>query len=621
MCSLTSTRTGGSLWALLLCFLLILPWSSIYLWASSEQRTLSEAQRIIHVLNRLGFGPGPGDIEKVKAVGIEAYIEQQLHPTSIPDFVVEGKLAKFKTLTMTTGELAEMYPTRQQPRRQRPSDQRKSGKQGEMQKETSPDRAMREPSMEPSMGTDTEAADTEAAKKMQEARRKAQMALRQIQIELSLAKLLRAVYSERQLQEVMVDFWMNHFNVFIAKGLNRIFTTDFEQNVIRPRALGKFEDLLIATAKSPAMLFYLDNWVSSAPAEVMEKRVSALRKRLAARFRDMQRRRQGAARPRRGGSRPEGERGGRVLNEEQRRMREMMLALRRAKGLNENYGRELMELHTLGVDGGYSQEDVIQVAKCLTGWTITRPRQRGAFRFEPLLHEKGDKVVLGQTIKAAGIEEGEQVIRILAQHPATARFISTKLVRRFVADDPPEDLVNAASRTFERTGGDIREVLRTIFTHPQFFSEQIYQAKVKKPLELVVSSLRAVGAEVEPERYLLRALTEMGEALYLCLEPTGYPDVASAWINTNSLLKRLNFAIALAANRIPRVQTDLEAAQPLFQKLGLPEPDPGQGEQTRLLLSKANRQDARPAGVKRTPITKQVIAAAFMLGSPQFQKR
>ncbi|MFQ5929802.1 MAG: DUF1800 domain-containing protein [Acidobacteriota bacterium] len=612
MRSLTSTRTGGSLWALLLCFLLILPWSFLYLWASAEQRTLSEEQRIIHVLNRLGFGPGPGDIEKVKAVGIEAYIEQQLHPTSIPDFVVEGKLAKFKTLTMTTGELAEMYPTRQQPRRQRPSDQRKSGKQGEMQQETSPDRAMGEPSL----GT-----DTEAAKKMQEARRKARMALQQIQIELSLAKLLRAVYSERQLQEVMVDFWMNHFNVFIAKGLNRIFTTDFEQNVIRPRALGKFEDLLIATAKSPAMLFYLDNWVSSAPAEVMEKRISALRKRLAARFRDIQRRRRGAARPRRGGSRPERERGGRVLNEEQRRMREMMLVLRRAKGLNENYGRELMELHTLGVDGGYSQEDVIQVAKCLTGWTVTRPRQRGAFRFEPLLHAQGDKVVLGQTIKSAGIEEGEQVIKILALHPSTARFISTKLVRRFVADDPPEDLVNAASRTFERTGGDIREVLRTIFTHPQFFSEQIYQAKVKKPLELVVSSLRAVGAEVEPARYLLRTLTEMGEALYLCLEPTGYPDVASAWINTNSLLKRLNFAIALAANRIPRVHTDLEAAQPLFQKLGLPEPDAGQGEQTRLLLSKANRQEARRAGVKQTPVTKQVIAAAFMLGSPQFQKR
>ena len=561
-----------------LCLLLIVPGSATYSRAGAESKTLTEEERIIHVLNRLGFGPRPGDIEKVAAMGLEAYIEQQLHPQEIPDPVMEKRLSSFKTLKMTPEELAELYPAPNQLRSQRQK----------LQAERPGEGAQSSPEME---GESV----PEATREMQEARRQMRAGLQRIRFELTEAKIMRAVYSERQLQEVMSDFWMNHFNVFLAKGLDRVYTTDFEENVVRPLALGKFEDLLMATAKSPAMLYYLDNWISTAPAEVMEERVSALRDRLRSQ------RRNGT-----GGQQAE---------------RALLRLLQRAKGLNENYARELMELHTLGVDGGYSQEDVIQVAKCLTGWTITAPRQGGSFQFRPFLHEDGDKVVLGHRIRSGGIEEGEQVLRMLANHPSTARFISTKLVRRFVADDPPADLVDAASLTFEKTGGDLREVLRTLFTHPHFFSPQVYQAKIKKPLELVASALRASGAEMKPARHLMRMLAEMGEALYMCQEPTGYPDVASAWINTNSLLKRLNFALALASDRIPQIRVDLASAWPLFQQLRLPEPSAHQLEQTRSLLGQVGEEGNQRGDLRPARFPKQMIASAFMLGSPQFQKR
>ncbi len=576
--SLASARTGQSILALVLCSLLIAPGASVFSWAGPEEMTLTEEEKIIHVLNRLSFGPRPGDIERVAAMGIQAYIEQQLRPQLIPETVVEEKLAGFKTLTMTPPELAELSSGTNELRRQMQTLQ-----------------AERQNDPEQMSGSDSV---PEVTEEMQAARRQMREGMQQIRFELTQAKLLRALYSERQLQEVMADFWMNHFNIFLSKGQDRVYTTDFEQSVVRPLVLGKFEDLLMATAKSPAMLFYLDNWISSAPAQVMEERVATLRSRLAPRSR---RRRQQSTR--------------------QPADRAILRNLQRAEGLNENYARELMELHTLGVEGGYSQEDVIQVARALTGWTITAPRQGGPFQFQPLLHEEGDKVVLGQTIRSGGVQEGEQVIKMLARHPSTARFISTKLVRRFVADDPPEDLVDAASLTFERTGGDIREVLWTIFTHPHFFSRDAYQAKVKKPLELVVSSLRATEAEMRPARRLMQVLAEMGEALYLCQEPTGYPDVASAWINTNSLLQRLNFALVLAADRIPQIRVDLASAGPLFQQLRLPEPNTQQLEQTRTLLGQAGEEQDRRDGLRQTRFSKQVIAAAFMLGSPQFQKR
>ncbi len=579
--SLVSTRTRQSILALLLCSFLIAPGSSVFSWAGPQEMTLTEEEKILHVLSRLGFGPRPGDIERVAAMGIEAYIEQQLRPELIPETVLVERLASFKTLTMTPRELAEFYPAPSELRSQRQQLQAERQNQGEQ----------RSGEVEPE-------SVPKVTEEMQEARRQMRAGLQQIRFELSQAKLIRAVYSERQLQEMMADFWMNHFNIFLAKGLDRVYTTDFEENVVRPLVLGRFEDLLMATAKSPAMLYYLDNWISSAPAQVMEERVATLRSRLTPRSR--RRRQQSSGQP-----------AGRAS----------LRLLQRAKGLNENYARELMELHTLGVEGGYSQEDVIQVARALTGWTITAPRQGGSFQFQPLLHEEGDKLVLGQTVRSSGVQEGEQVLKMLARHPSTARFISTKLVRRFVADDPPEDLVDAASLTFERTGGDIREVLRTIFTHPYFFSRDVYQAKVKKPLELVVSSLRATAAEMRPARRLMQVLAEMGEALYLCQAPTGYPDVASAWINTNSLLQRLNFALVLAADRIPQIRVDLVSAGPLFQQLRLPVPNTQQLEQTRSLLGQAGEVQDRRDGLPQTRFSRRVIAAAFMLGSPQFQKR
>ena len=579
---------------LFLCFLLVHLSLGSPSWAAVGDPPLSEKAKIIHLLNRLGFGPRPGDIEKVAKMGIQAYIERQLHPQTISDPVVERKLAGFETLTMTPQELNELYPSRQQLRRLADRSERSEDSQAGRRRPASPGQAM-----EPS----SEAMDSEEAEEMIQ---KIQNGTRRIRQELSQARLIRAVASERQLQEVMVDFWMNHFNIFMPKGLDRVYTTDFEENVIRPRVFGSFEDLLMATAKSPAMLFYLDNWISSAPAEVMEERISQLRNAF------------GLG----GGGRQRGDR----LTRQQRAMIEERFqgarrVLQRAKGLNENYARELMELHTLGVDGGYSQEDVIQVARALTGWTIQGPQQGGNFYFQPVLHAAGDKMLLGHGIPSGGIEEGERIIRLLAHHPSTARFISSKLVRRFVADDPPDELVDTASRTFVRTGGDIREVLRSTFDHPRFFSLDYHQAKVKKPLELVASSLRLVSAEASPTRHLVNFMALMGEALYLCQDPTGYPDVASAWINTNTLLTRLNFSLVLAAGRIPQVRVDLESAAGLFEQLQLPQPTEEQLQQTRALLNEASVEGAPRRRGRDVPLTHPVIQAAFMLGSPQFQKR
>ena len=561
------------LFSFLLCALL-LPLTVSQAAPALEE--ISEQEKVIHVLNRLGFGPRPGDVGRVRAMGVEAFIRQQLYPENLPDWDLRERLAEFEVLNMSSRELVELLPSRS-----------KRGKAGS-----------RQDARQGSDSSDSSTMDSAEMQQMEQQRKESQRALRKVQREFAQAKVVRAVYSERQLQEVLVDFWMNHFNIFMAKGLDRVLISDFEQHVIRPRTLGKFEDLLMATAKSPAMLFYLDNWLSSAPADVMEKRIADLKKKLSS-----------AGRSRWGRDRAQSA---------EPRLQGAMRILGRAKGLNENYARELMELHTLGVDGGYTQEDVVEVARCLTGWTIQDPRKGPAFRFQFVLHEEGDKVVLGHAIQSSGVKEGERVIRILAHHPSTARFISSKLIRRLVADDPPADLLNAASRTFEQTGGDIREVLKTIFTHPHFFSRKVYQAKLKKPFELVVSSLRAVEAEVGTSPYLLKTLSEMGEALYLCQEPTGYPDVASAWINTNSLLQRLNFALVLSANRVRGVEVNLSSAQPLFRELGLSEPDSRQAQQTRSLLDDVERGGRSPGRVR---VDGLVIQSAFMLGSPQFQKR
>jgi uncharacterized protein (DUF1800 family) len=334
---------------------------------------------------------------------------------------------------------------------------------------------------------------------------------------LAAAKVMRAVYSDRQLEEVLVDFWFNHFNVFAGKGRTALYLADYEQSVIRPHVFGHFRDLLEATAKSPAMLFYLDNFQSVAPGTVPL--------------------RNGQATPR---------------------------------GLNENYGRELLELHTLGVEGGYTQDDVINVARAFTGWTID-PRQ-GTFRFAPARHDRGETKILGEILRAGGgINDAERVLDILAAHPATARHIATKLARRFVSDDPPPELVARAAKRFLDTHGDLREVVRTIVTSPEFFAASARRAKVKTPLEFVASAVRAAGVDVTAAAPILRELQQMGMAPYMCQPPTGYADTADAWASSGALVERINFATRMANGNLRGVSPPPTDGGALALRLSAPE--------------------------------------------------
>ena len=440
----------------------------------------ADDKTIVHVLNRLGFGPAPGDVERVRQLGLAKYIEQQLHPERIADERMAARLAGLETLSMSSRDMAEDILI--------PADMARR----EAQRAGMPPPRPQQPG--------------------------AMQGERRILAELNQQKLLRAAYSEKQLNEVMVDFWFNHFNVFAGKGQTRTYVTEYERETIRPRVFGRFRDLLGAVAESPAMLFYLDNWQSAAPADASTM--------TPARGRAGQRARRGM---------------------------EMMPAPppQRRRGVNENYARELMELHTLGVDGGYTQKDVQEIARAFTGWTIQQPRQGGSFRFEPRMHDAGEKIVLGVRIPAGGgKKDGEQVLDILAKHPATATFIATKLARRFVSDDPPKALVQRAAETFLATDGDIRQVVRTIVTSAEFFAPAAQRAKVKTPFEFVVSALRATGAETSNAMPLIQSLRELGMPLYLCQPPTGYADRADAWVNTGALLSRMNFSVALASGRM-----------------------------------------------------------------------
>jgi uncharacterized protein (DUF1800 family) len=334
-----------------------------------------------------------------------------------------------------------------------------------------------------------------------------------VQRDLMESKLLHAVYGNRQLEEVLTDFWYNHFNVFLDKGADRYMVTQYERDVIRPHVLGKFRDLLAATEKSPAMLFYLDNWQSVGPNAPQ-------------------------GRGRQGGQGP--------------------------RGLNENYGRELLELHTLGVDGGYTQKDVTEAARCFTGWTILQPQRGGNFVFNRRAHDDGEKTVLGVKIPAGrGIDDGEKVLDIVAHHPSTARFISKKLAMRFVVDDPPQALVDRMAETFTRTDGDLRAVMRTMLESKEFFSVAAYQSKLKSPLEVVASAARALNADVDFAFPLANQVAQLGEPLYRKQEPTGYSNNSQEWLNSAGLMARMNFALQLADNKVPGVKVDsTKAAKP-----------------------------------------------------------
>jgi len=466
---------------------------------------LSQAQRVIHFLNRTSFGPTREEVERLHRLGIHAYLDEQLHPEKIADGFVEEKIAGLKSMRLSARELLELYP---------------------------PPKQAANPTMAPPM----------------------EMAgPRQVILELQLARLLRAVYSQRQLYEVMVDFWSNHFNIFAAKGADRWLTTPYDRDTIRPHALGKFSDLLRATAQSPAMLFYLDNWLSAAPDSAAQRFAPANRRR----------------------------------------------------GLNENYAREIMELHTLGVDGGYTQKDVQEVARCFTGWTIRQPRGAGGFYFEPRIHDAGEKFVLGTRIAAGGgVEDGLKVIDLLARHPSTAQFIATKLTRRFIADEPPKSIVSKAAAAFRQSDGDMRTVLRTIVEAPEFYDRGNYRGKVKKPLEYVASALRITGAEMQITHQLLRYLGRMGEPLFLAQPPTGYPDAAASWISPDMLLTRMNFAADLISNRLPGTRFNKEAAANTEQLVTFIAPE-SLSPSTQAVLGESSGNDA----------------LVLLLAAPEFQRR
>jgi uncharacterized protein (DUF1800 family) len=542
---------------------------------SDAAKKLTEEQKVAHLLDRVTFGARPSDVERVMKLGWEKYLDEQLHPERISDQVAEQRLKNIESIHLSSAELAKNYPppqVLQQVLRERgielprpnqnagpatKKDAKQSfkqlGREADRKKDDSMDdqAPARPPASPPTSTLDNPQADNpQPGVNDADKRREAYQALRamgyrpqqEVVQESQQAKILRAVYSERQLQEVMTDFWFNHFNVYVQKGPDRILTASYERDAIRPNVFGKFEDLLKATAEHPAMLFYLDNWMSASPNAKMPDRDELRRMRRERRF---------------GGF---GNRAMRRMEmDEMRRINQNGKVPNRSRGLNENYAREIMELHTLGVDGGYTQKDVQEVARCFTGWTIRNPRAGGDFYFNQFMHDDGEKTVLGKKVSSGGgIKDGYAVIHLLATQPSTAKFISTKLARKFVSDDPPPALVARMSQTFLKTDGDIRETLRTMFKSPEFFAAENYRAKIKTPFEMTVSAVRAIGADTNGNPQFHRWMAQMGEGLFMCQPPTGYPDTAERWVNTGALLERMNFALALSENRIPGARANLD---------------------------------------------------------------
>ncbi len=572
--------------------------------AAGAPRAQRDDATLTHVLNRLTFGARPSDIDRVRQMGLDAWIDSQLRPSASEDQALSARLASIETLKMSTPELRTKYEIPPQVRQkiQRARAERDEAAEKAKGSGTSPGSAPNENADSPMV---RQAEREEMIKRFPELAR-LQGRPQQVILDLQAGKVLRAAFAERQLEEVMVDFWFNHFNVFARKGPIEFMVGEYERT-IRRNALGKFEDLLVATARSPAMLFYLDNWQSTDP--------NFSPRALAAQQRGRNRRPGGGLGPRRPGRPGEGVEG----MDGQPTMTNPQPP-RRTFGINENYARELMELHTLGVDGGYTQGDVVEVAKAFTGWTILgegpggpRQNKESRFSFEEVRHVKGDKHILGVNIKNGGEKEGLEILHKLATHPSTARFIATKLVRRFVADNPPQALVARAAATFERTGGDIREVVRTIVTSEELLGPSFRAAKVKTPLEFVVSAVRASGAEVLNARDLAQRISAMGMPLYLQQPPTGYKDTAEEWISTSALLERMNFALDLSAGRVRGVRLDLKdlglgATLDSVAARFLPG---GLGENSRKTLE----SEARAEGREPTRLV------GLVLGSPEFQRK
>ena len=562
---------------------------------------LTEEERATHALNRLTFGPRPGDLERVQAIGVKKWVEMQLNPEQIDDSLLDARLQSFPAMHLSQQDLIQAFPSAALIRAVAdgklplPTDRvERAIYQNQVfayeeKRQKQAQEAAKQPAAEPIAGntqpapagmaasSDSVMADAMALEDVasspsitvheqklyadlastqivnlspdqrlermvsmkpgqlrgfirgltpeERSQLTAGMSARQKETlvallnptllvagELLQTRLLTDIYSQRQLQAVMTDFWLNHFNVYLKKGqLAPWYLVDYEQNAIAPHAIGKFEDLLVATAKSPAMLFYLDNHSSIGPHSMAAIRAQA---NPAAKNRD--------------------------------------------PGLNENYARELMELHTLGVDGGYTQKDVTEVAKVFTGWTIEEPRKGGGFTFNERRHEPGPKVVMGETVRESGEQEGLEVLHRLAMSPATAHHLSQQLAERFVSDTPPPALVDRMAKTYLKSDGDIRLVLRTMFTSPEFWSREAYRAKVKTPEEFVLSAVRATGGEVERPAIVLNAMSQLGMPFFGCQTPNGYSWMAGAWVNSGDLLSRINIALALASHKLGTA-TDLDA--------------------------------------------------------------
>jgi uncharacterized protein (DUF1800 family) len=678
-----------------------------------ESAQMDDSKRALHALNRLTFGPRPGDIEKVNAIGVDKWIDQQLSPEKIDDSALLARLEPFRTLQMDARTMVENFPPPQalkavaDGRLRMPSDPNKravyeaqleaykarqqkktqdDGKPGAADGDT--DGNMNDKEMTPEAmerraqrQEDRMYAELQADSLLQkspedrfktimnmpaEERRMTVQALRpeereklaegltfeqreQLQAmanpqgvisnELVQSKLLRAIYSERQLDEVMTDFWFNHFNVFVQKGADRFLTTGYERDAIRPHALGKFKDLLMATATNPAMLFYLDNFQSVGPNSQAGQN-GGRGGRGNNRFNKKDQRR--AERMRRLGiGQGPFERGQRPQQGTNRNADDNQMANGAApppqpkRGLNENYARELMELHTLGVDGGYTQKDIIEVAKVFSGWTIKQPQLGGSYEFNERLHEPGDKTVLGKRIKEKGEKEGKEVLEMLAKHPSTARFISRKLAMRFVSDNPPQELVDRMAATYLNSDGNIKEVLRTLFKSPEFWAPEAYRAKVKTPLEFVVSAVRVTGTDVNNAQPLAQALQRLGMPLYGMQPPTGYSMKADAWVNSAALLNRMNFALGLAGGKLRGLTVNKDRV--LGNSPPPEDPDSAVAVISNALLagdiSRETHDTIRkqlddpalnprnPKDATRARDAQMGIIAGLVLGSPEFQRR
>jgi uncharacterized protein (DUF1800 family) len=610
-------------------------------------------KQAVHVLNRLAYGPRPGEIEEVRKLGVETWIKQQLTPAQVTENpVLNARLSALPSPQLTTWQIFEKYsaqspairipPPLNLPQLLNPQQQQQLLNGTAEQKiavldALAPDVRRQVLAVAPRQVLEAvpdlpqeaeRARQTEAQlrnKDLQEQTRKLRpplnelltpeqvrdiqrgtpeqkmavltsldsqkraMVLRAVPAsivpdafkrealvamnpqqavlnELTEAKLQRATYSRRQLEEVLVDFWVNHFNVFSGKGQVRMLLTSYERDAIRPHVLGRFHDMLLATARHPAMLFYLDNFQSQAPPDP--------------------------------GLQPTPPPNANV----------------RRPGLNENYARELMELHTLGVNGGYTQKDVVEVARAFTGWTIFDVARVGEFDFNPAMHDRGEKVVLGQLIARGGGEgDGLRVLEILSRHPSTAAFISHKLAQRFVADDPPRTLVDRMAATFQKTDGNLRAVMETLLLSREFLSEGAFQAKTKSPLEMVVSSLRAFSADVSDTTAMSQRLSDLGQPLYGKSEPTGYPNTGELWTNSAGLLARMNFATALMAGQISgvKIKTDTLAVNDLrrafTQVTGV---EPGAATIAAIASSGGSETTLTPAAL-----------GTVIIASPDFQKR